>query len=109
MTFAENEMVTDVILSTQNTDAGTDTISVGTDENWENAAEDTDALIAAHSLTGASISRMTLLDEASQTDAAFGIAVTNSAGGDVVIQASSDQTTNEFFSGQLIVEYITVE
>lgn len=110
MTFNENDMVLDVILTT--TGAGTAaTIDIGTDENWANGTEadttEVDAFIADHDLTGAAISRMTVLDEANQTTVVRSVNVTQTTG-DMIIQSSSDLTANTIFDGTLFVEYVSL-
>lgn len=106
MTFNENDVVLDVILTT--TGAGTAaTIDIGTDENWANGATEADAFVADHDLAGAAITRMATLDEDNQTTVARGILVTQTTG-DMTIQSSTDLTANTVFDGNLIVEYISL-
>lgn len=103
-TFDDGEIVLDVIFAVGAASGTAATVDIGTDENWSEAASDTDAFISAHDLNTSGSVRMTLQDEANQTTAANG----NPAKADdsaVLIQSSADVSTTEVNTSATILYY----
>lgn len=88
-TFDDGEIVLDVIFAVGAASGTAEKVNIGTDENWSEAASDTDAFISAHDLNSVGSVRMTLQDETNQTTAANGNpAIADDAA--VLIQSSAD-------------------
>lgn len=103
-TFDEGEVILDVIFAVGTASGTAATVDIGTDENWSEAASDTDAFISGQDLNTAGSTRMTMQDETNQTAAANGdpTKVDDSA---VLIQSSTDVTGTDVTASATILYY----
>lgn len=103
-TLDEGEVIIDVIFAVGAASGIASTVDIGTDENWSEAASDTDAFISTHDLNSIGSVRMTLQDEANQTTAANGdpAKVDDAA---VLIQSSADVSNTTVNATATILYY----